>query len=516
MRLDDEAKERIRRSYYIDRKSMRQIAREEGYSRPTIEKAITNQLPNPYRLTRAKPSPIFGPYQARVEALLQQNEQMPRKQRYTVHRIFEVIQAEGYQGSESRLRQYVATRRAATQIPEVFLPLEFEPGQDAQVDWGEAMAIIDGQKQKVQVFVMHLCYSRRTYAACFPSQNQESFLWAHIQAFRHFGGVPRRISYDNLATAVKLLVDKTKKRGRSRQEARAFSSFRGYYLFESHFCTPAKGNEKGGVEGSVGYTRRNFLVPLPTATSFEDLNRQLLERCRSEDTRTVARETQTIGEAWEKELVLFLPLPPSDYECCDMVTVRLNLYSQAQYETNRYSVPVKHARRTVTLKAYPFTIGIFDGEQKLASHRRCYGREQDVFDPLHYLPLIEKKPGSFDYVKPIKRWRADWPPAYHQMLGVLRESWPDGKGVQEFVRILMFHEHYEAEQMEQAVERALAYGCVHRDGVLYCLHEIAKESEAADQISAKPLDLSDRPDLDAVGNQPVDLARYEKLLKLSW
>lgn len=217
MRLDDEAKERIRRSYYLDHKSMRQIAREEGYSRPTIEKAITNQLHNPYRLTRAKPSPIFGPYKERVEALLHQNEQMPRKQRYTVHRIFEVIQAEGYQGSESRLRQYVATRRSATQIPEVFLPLEFEPGQDAQVDWGEAMATIDGHKQKVQVFVMHLCYSRRTYAACFPSQNQESFLWAHIQAFRHFEGVPRRISYDNLATAVKLIVDKTKKRGRSRK-----------------------------------------------------------------------------------------------------------------------------------------------------------------------------------------------------------------------------------------------------------------------------------------------------------
>jgi transposase len=190
----------------------------------------------------------WDPYKERVEALLHQNEQMPRKQHYTVHRIFEVIQAEGYQGSESRLRQYVATRRSATQIPQVFLPLEFEPGQDAQVDWGEAMATIGGQKQKVQLFVMHLCYSRRTYAACFPSQNQESFLWAHIQAFRHFGGVPRRISYDNLATAVKLIVDKTKKRGRSRQEARAFTSFRGYYLFESHFCTPAKGNEKGGVK----------------------------------------------------------------------------------------------------------------------------------------------------------------------------------------------------------------------------------------------------------------------------
>jgi hypothetical protein len=290
------------------------------------------------------------------------------------------------------------------------------------VDWGEAYVVIGGQRQKVQFFVMHLCYSRRTYAACFPSQNQESFLWAHVQAFRHFGGVPHRISYDNLATAVKLAFDKTRKRRRTRQEAGAFTSFRSYYLFESHFCTLEKGNEKGGVEGSVGYTRRNFLVPLPTATSFEDLNRQVLELCLQEDARTVARETQTIGEAWEQERSHFLPLPSSDYDCCDMVTVRLTPYSQAHYETNRYSVPVKHARRTVTVKAYPFTIDIFDGAQKLASHPRCYEHEQDVFDPLHYLALLEQKPGAFDYAKPLKRWRADWPFAYHRMLNKLKET----------------------------------------------------------------------------------------------
>ena len=516
MKLDEDLKERIRRSYYLDRKSMRQIAREEGYSRPTIEKAITNQSNNPYHVRRPKPSPIFGPFQPRVEALLRENDHLPRKQCYTVHRIFEVIRAEGYQGSESRLRQYVSARRHTKETPHVFLPLEFEPGQDAQVDWGEAVVDISGQKQKVQFFVMHLCYSRRTFAACFPSQNQESFFWAHIQAFRHFGGVPHRITYDNLATAVKLILDKTKKRGRTRQENRSFTSFRGYYLFESHFCTIAKGNEKGGVEGSVGYTRRNFMVPLPTATSFEDLNQQVLKRCLQEDARVVARETQTIGEAWEKERSLLLPLPPSDYECCDMVTVRLNPYSQAQYETNRYSVPVKHARRIVTVKAYPFTIEILDDAQKLASHLRCYEREQDVFDPLHYLPLIETKPGSFDYVKPLKRWSRDWPPAYHQMLAILRESWPDGKGVQEFVRILMLHEYHPVAQMEQAIERALAYGCVHRDGVSYCLHELAKESEPTEPVETKPLDLSNRPDLDTIGNQPVDLARYEQLLKFSW
>jgi len=167
----------------------------------------------------------------------------------------------------------------------------------------------------------------------------------------------------------------------------------------------------------------------------------------------------------------------------------------------------------VTVKAYPFTIDIFDGTQKLTSHVRCYGREQDVFDPLHYLPLLEKKPGAFDYAIPMRRWQKDWPFAYHQMLHKLKETWPDGRGIQEFVRILMLHEYYPASQMEQAIERALSYGCVHLDGVLYCLHEIAGE---ASQAEIAPLDLSDRPDLDAVGKQPVDLSRYEQLLRLSW
>ena len=515
MQLPLDTQEFIRRAFHLEGKTIRQIERETGHCRQAIRRVISQDQPAlpPALSSSFRSAPIFGPFQARVEALLSENDHLPRKQRYTAHRIFEIIQAEGYRGCESRIRQYLAAWKETHHPPELFLPLAFEPGQDAQVDWGEAIAVLDGQRQKVQFFVMHLCYSRRTFAMCFPSQNQESFLWAHVAAFRHFGGVPHRMSYDNLATAVKLVFDKTKKRGRSRQEARAFTAFRSYYLFESHFCTPAQGHEKGGVEGSVGYTRRNFLVPLPIATSFEDLNRQVIEHCLQEDRRTVAREPQTIGDAWEEERALLLPLAPSDYDCCDAVTVRLTPYSQVHYETNRYSVPVQSARRSVTVKAYPFTVEIFDGTQKLASHLRCYGREQDVFDPLHYLPLLERKPGAFDYAKPLKDWRAGWPLSYHQMLHTLKERWPDGRGIQEFVRILMLHEHYPADVLEQAIERALSYGSVHLDGVLYCLHELAEERTPA---HVAPLDLSNRPDLDAVGKQPVDLARYEHLLKQSW
>jgi len=516
--LNEYERKRIRRAYYLEKKSIYRIAKDEDYSYPAIRKALFDPLPKPYHLSHPKPAPVFGPYQPRVEALLCQNEQMPRKQRYTAHKIFEILQAEGYQGSESHLRRYLTRRKQQEKGgQEVFLPLEFEPGQDAQVDWGEAVVLFDGHRQKVPFFLMRLCYSRRAFAMAFPSQAQECFLYAHLCAFKHFGGVPHRISYDNLGTAVK--IEPIGKRGRPRQEVQAFVRFRSYYLFESHFCRPGLegAHEKGGVENGIGYTRRQFMVPLPEATSFEDLNRQLLVRSLQEDDRRVARANQTIGEAWKQERAHLLPLPASDYECCEMTTVRVTPYSQATFKTNRYSLPVKAARKTVTLKAYPFTVEIWDGMERLSSHSRSYEREQDIFDPLHYLPLLERKPAAFDFAKPIKQWKADWPASYHQMLRLLRETWPDGRGIQEFVRVLTLHQRYPAPLVEQAVEQALAYGCVHLDGVVSCLQHLqASNADHPAPEQTAPLELALRPDLAAIGNQPVDLSRYEQLLKLSW
>ena len=171
--LSESERERIRRAYYLQKKSIRRIAQEEGYSRETVERAISDIPSKVYHLSQPRPAPRLGPFHARIETLVAQNKHLPRKQRYTAHKIFEILQEEGYQGSESRLRQYLSERKRESAVPEVFLPLEFEPGQDAQVDWGEAVTIIGGQRQKVQFFLMRLCYSRRAFAMAFPSQAQE-------------------------------------------------------------------------------------------------------------------------------------------------------------------------------------------------------------------------------------------------------------------------------------------------------------------------------------------------------
>lgn len=495
-------REAIRRAYFIDNKSMRQIARELGHSRKTVLKAIASAEPTPYTLKTPRTAPRLGPYKDRIEALLKDNRRLPRKQRYTAKKIFEVIKTEGYQGSESTVRGYVAKLRQQTKRRDVFLPLEFDPGIDAQVDWGQAEVQINGLNRTVELFVMRLCYSRRLFVMAFPSQKQEAFFEGHVRAFAHFGGVPHRISYDNLKTAVLRIL-----RGRNRHEQQAFVLFRSHYLFESRFCTPGQGHEKGRVEEGVGFSRRNFLVPPPQVTSFEQLNAYLIEQCLGDDTRQVSGQPCTIAEAFAQEKPYLRALPEHAFDPAVRRPVRLNGYSQVIFETNRYSVPCDEAYPNLVVKAYAFTVEILHQDRILARHRRSYEREQDVVDPMHYLPLLEQRPGAFEHAKPLRQWRAQWPAIYETLLEKLRQRWPDSQGIREFVRILKLHRKHPAPLIEEAVGQALGYGCVHADGVELCLRQLLKPA-----VEIAPLRFVEAPSWAGVGKQQPDLSQYNELL----
>jgi transposase len=287
----------------------------------------------------------------------------------TIRQISRVIRKEGYTGSESTVRGYIARLCQTKKRRDVYLPLEFDPGTDAQVDWGEGVVIMAGERIKVQLFYMRLCYSRKLFMMAFPNQRQEAFFEGQVRAFHHFQGVPHRISYDNLKVAVKRILE-----GRNRQEQEAFIVFRSHYLFASHFCTPGQGNEKGRVEEGVGFGRRNFMVPIPDVASFAELNEHLLTECLADDRRRVDRQPVAIGEAWEMEKTHLLPLPKRDFDCCVTRPATLNPYSQVVLDTNRYSVPADKAYRNLVLKAYPFRVDILHLAEVLASHPRCYGR----------------------------------------------------------------------------------------------------------------------------------------------
>jgi transposase len=492
----------IRHAYYNQGKGIREIARELQVSRQSVRKAIDSLTPPTYTQTTPRSAPKLGAFQDRIAALLAEREHQPRKQRYTSHRIYQILEAEGYRGSEARVRGYIGELSRAQHHPKTFLPLAFDPGQDAQADWGQALVCLAGQQLTIQLFVLRLCYAHRTFAMAFPTQRQEAFFAGHVQAFAFFGGVPHRISYDNLTTAVQPLFT-----GRSRQEQQAFTAFRSYYLFDSHFCNRNAGHEKGQVEHGVGYVRRNALVPIPSFDDFTALNAYLLDWCQRQDTRTVHGQVASIGTLWAEERPHLRPLPPRDYPCCVTTSATLTPYSQVVFETNRYSVPADQATRRLTLRAFPFHLEILHDDHLLARHPRCYERETDVLDPLHYLPLLLERPGAFDHATPIRRWRETWPVAYSRLLYRLRSQWPDGQGVRDFVRILQLHQEHPAALIEQAIEQALTIGCVHADGVRLCLHQLLYP-----QAVAPALDLTSRPHLAAIGTQPIDLSVYETLL----
>ena len=496
--------EEIRRAFHIEDKSLRQIARETGRARRTVTKMVELDKPPQYRRRAGREAHKLGPYKERIQELLAQNKGLPRKQRWTAPSIFRQIQADGYEGAESTVRHYVGQVRKLQKQPAVFLPLAFDPGTDAQVDWGEGDVIMAGQQRTVQLFLMKLSYSRRTLMMAFPGQKQEAFFAGHVAGFNFFGGVPHRISYDNLKTAVKEILQ-----GRHRVEQEAFFHFRGYYLFESHFCTPGAGNEKGQVEHSVGFNRRNFLVPLPEVNSFSELNDYLLQRCLADDERQVEGQPKSIGQMWQEEQEWLRPLPAHAFDCCRLATAALNRYSQVQLETNRYSVPTDLACPQLTAKLYPFAVKIYrPGESEpIAVHPRCYEKHQEIIDPLHYLPLLLQRPGAFEHAKPVRQWRARWPPVYETLLAHLRHKWPDGRGVREFIAILYLHRDHGQAELEQAIEAALAHHCAHADGVRLWLRQLSQPT-----ITFPTLDLAAHPRLVGVGEQAVQAGAYDVLL----
>lgn len=492
-------KDRVRRMVLVEGKSIRQTAKETGYSRNTIPKMLANSEVPQYRLTVKKEAPVLGPFKALIDQWVAEDEKKPRKKRRTARRMYELLKQElGYRGAESTLRWYVGQSRRQARH-KVYVMLDYQPGEAAQMDFGESEVIIAGETVTAQLFLMWLGYSSATFMKAYPAQKQEMFFDGHVSAFAFFGGAPHQVWYDNLKAAVYKVLQ-----GHNRQEQAAFVSFRSHYLFEAHYCNTQSGWEKGGVEGRVGYGRRNWLVPTREFASWDALNDYLAQQCRQEWERRLRGRTETIGQRLAREQADFRPLP-TPFACARTVAVKPNHLSLVTFESNRYSVPVAHAHERLLLRAFVDRVELTNGTEVVAAHRRCWQREQDILEPRHYLSLLERKPRAFAQSKVIRQWQQQWPEAFERYGAALRQQLPEGEWTATFVRILKLCDRYPEETLAATLDEALGHRCYSYDGVCELLRRRTEPSRPA------PLALEDRPDLRQVCVPMPTLARFDRL-----
>jgi transposase len=486
---------RVRRAVLVEGKSERRVAQEYGLARETVRKMMRYAAPPGYQRQKPVRRPQLDQWVGVIDQILAEDKKQPRKQRHTAKRIFERLKDEhGYAGGYTIVKDYVRLKKLSQR--EMFMPLLHPPG-DAQADFGEAQVIIAGRESKAHYFVMDLPQSDDCFVMAFPAETTEAFLEGHNHAFRYFGGVPRTILYDNTKLAVaRILGDGT------RQKTRAFSELQSHYLFQEKFGRPGKGNDKGKVEGLVGYRRRNFLVPVPRMASWTELNAHLLEQSGKRRGRKLRGRQQTIGERFEKDREQWLPLPAAPYEACEKRMTRVTSLALVRYRTNDYSVPVEWGHREVLVKGFVEEVVITAGSEVIARPPRSYEREDLIFDPLHYLALLEHKPNALDQAAPLEGW--DLPDGFAE-LRRLMEARLNKKGKREYVQTLRLLETFPLTEVRRAVEDALGLGTISFDAVKHLL---------LGRIERRPprLDLENYPHLPLPNVATTSAADYLSLL----
>ena len=445
----------VRRSVYVEGLSERAAARRFGLARETVRKMLRYRRPPGYRRAQPVRRPKLDAFTGIIDQILREDQSRPKKQRHTAKRIGERLRAEyGFTGGDTIVKAYVRAQRLGGQ--EMFVPLAHPPG-DAQADFGDALVVIAGVECKAHDLVVDLPHSDDGFVQAFPAETTEAFCDGHNAAFGYFGGVPRRIVYDNTKLAVaRMLGDGT------RQRTQVFCELQSHYLFADRFGRPGKGNDKGKVEGLVGYVRRNVFVPIPRFASWDALNADLAHQCGERRGRRLRRHTETIGERVARAREALLPLPPVPYDACDTRTTRVTSLSLVRDRRNDYSVPTAYGHREVLVKGSVDEVVIVCGSDEIARHRRSYEREVLIFEPRHYLALLERKTGALDHAAPLAGGQL---PDEFLRLRRLLEARLGKPGTREYVQVLRLLEDFQLDHVRGAIRDAVRLGAIGFDAV---------------------------------------------------
>ena len=486
----------IRRKVLVEGASKRSVMAEYRMSHPTLEKILANPEPLRYTGAENRPRPTLGPFLGIIDQILEDDRSAPPKQRHTARRIYERLRDEhGYSGSASHVRAVVAQARRHSK--EVFVPLSHPPGR-AQFDFGEATVEIAGERVKAALGIMTLPYSDAYFVSAYPRECTETFQAAHVAAYEFFGAVPVRCDYDNTTIAVKKVV------GKDRELTREFLRLESHFLFDHRFCRVGRGNEKGHVETHVGYTRRNTLVPVPSFSSWPALNDYLAACCYADLFRRVRGKPDTKAERLETDRLAMLPLPGSSFEVRRIEQARANSLSLVRFDRNDYSVPTDYAHHDVTCLGGLEELRIVCGTEVIATHMRSWQKEQTLFDPRHYLALLERKPGAFDHARPLQGWGL--PPCF-SLLRRRPEPELGSSGTREYIKVLRLLENATVSELAGAVGQALSIGAIGSDAVSLILHHRKEEPP-------RLFSLDGHPHLQPFSIAPPDLSSYRELTRI--
>ncbi|HIK90030.1 MAG: IS21 family transposase [Pirellulaceae bacterium] len=486
----------VRHDILVDGMSRREACRKHSLNFRTIQKILNAPEPpeHPKKYQRNKPK--IGAFLTVIHEILESDKKVHAKQRHTGRRIFERLRDEhGYIGGVSVVRDEIRRYRRAS--AEVFMPLSHPPGE-AQFDFGEAKAIYRGRDIKVMFCVMSLPYSDAFFCQAFPRECTETFQEGHVRAFKFFGGVPARISYDNSKIAVAKIVGR-----RGETPTREFLRMQSYHLYKHHFCMVRRPNEKGHTEGLVKFARRNFMVPIPQFDDFEQFNLKLADDCHNDLRRRLRGQNGTKSELLQEDRQAMLSIPTDRFEARRIKSGKVNTLSLTRFDRNDYSVPTQYAHREVTLVGSIDRVRIVADSHVIAEHVRDWESENVHYDPVHYLALLERKPNSLDFGKPFEEWNL---PESFTVLRRRLESENVSDGRREFIKILRLLERYKLRDLADAVERALTIGAMTVDVVQILLQE-GRESPA------KLFRLDGRPHLQDHHIPEPRLSRYGVLIQ---
>jgi transposase len=496
----------IRRWHFREKMPIREIERRTGLSRNTIRKYLRSDTVEPRFKVADRPSKL-DPFAEKLSGWLRIEAGKSRKQKRTAKQMHADLMVLGYDGSYGRIAAFVRAWKADRQREQqtsgrgTFVPLVFAPGEAFQFDWSEDWAIIAGKQTKLQVAHTKLSHSRAFTVRAYPLQTHEMLFDALTQAFRVLGGVPQRGIFDNMKTAVDRIGT-----GKARQVNARFAAMASHYLFETDFCNPASGWEKGQVEKNVQDARRRLWQPVPSFPDLDALNAWLERRCIEQWGQIVHGALPgTVADVHSGEVASLMPMG-RPFDGFVEHTKRVSPTCLVTFDRNRYSVPASFANRPVSLRIYPDRIIVVAEGQILCGHSRIIERShhlpgRTIYDWRHYLAVIQRKPGALRNGAPF----TEMPEAFRQLQGVMLKR-PGGD--REMAEILALVLHHDEQAVLCAVELALEAGVATKTHVLNILHRLTDGK-------APPASPIDAPQALRLAQEPrANVERYDDLRDL--